>query len=755
MRAFNAFAEAVHRWRKSRGMSMEEVARHAGYSPSYLSKMLHGRRRLVPAVVSQIETVLETGGELARIAQEQEGLWPPLMPRQLPPAPPDFVGRETYLHQLNAALLAPTRPGASVVAVIEGGVWVGKTALALHWAAQVEGHFPGGALYADLRGIAPGAPVDGGEVLDAFLLALSEKSDSLRGTLDERAARYRSLLGTRPALVVLDNIADYNQVRHLLPGAGSVALLTSREHQTEVLLHSGGIRLDLPPLSSDEAMTLLRRLIGDAQVEADLESATTLVRRCGGLPMAVFMAAERVQRGRLVKVAAELSGEERLDLLSSHSDASVNLLGALDLSYLALTPRARRVFRLLGVVPATLSVEATGALAALPHETVREVVDELRNAYMLEESRAGRLLMNQLLRDYAQRRARDEDRAVEVERACDRVLRWYLNSAWHAGNALAPNWAGTALAAHLDDTGIAPLTFDDSGYDGALAWCEAELTTALCIADQLRGSVPDAVWQLPTLFLPYFYVAKLWNIWLTAATRSLDAARRNGLVHGVPWCLHSLGRARYEIGWASAAASNLAEALHLHVQLADDARVRSWVAFTLGSAYRRLGRTEEARGCFLKADDTFAQQDFDFGRAFTCAALASIYQESGDISLAIDTARQAVDFAAEVPSIPVLSLARHHYGMLLLEGQRYQDAVEQFDAALNLRRKSGERWGEAETSIARAEALTALGFTSQARACYREADGILTSLGDPRALDVEARIAALELDGDACGEAGA
>ena len=171
--------------------------------------------------------------------------------------------------------------------------------------------------------------------------------------MDERAAHYRSRLAERPAIVILDNAADYDQVRPLLPGGSSVALVTSREHQATLLARSGGLHLELPPLTKDEALELLGRRLGEARVAADLHAAESIVRRAGRLPMAVLIAAEHAAHGglSLERVATQLrTAHERLEMFAS-PDPAVNIYGVIDSSYLALPPQPARVFRLLGASP--------------------------------------------------------------------------------------------------------------------------------------------------------------------------------------------------------------------------------------------------------------------------------------------------------------------------------------------------------------------------------------------------------------------
>lgn len=54
--------------------------------------------------------------------------------------------------------------------------------------------------------------------MNGFLRALGAGGEAFAGTVDERAAHYRSHLAERPAIVILDNAADYDQIRPLLPG---------------------------------------------------------------------------------------------------------------------------------------------------------------------------------------------------------------------------------------------------------------------------------------------------------------------------------------------------------------------------------------------------------------------------------------------------------------------------------------------------------------------------------------------------------
>ncbi|GAA0928722.1 AfsR/SARP family transcriptional regulator [Nonomuraea longicatena] len=113
---------------------------------------------------------------------------PPAMPvpRQLPAPLPDFVGRR-------ALLAALERPWPSPWYALTGMGGVGKTALAVRWAARAAARFPDGQLHLDLRGYTPcSTPMSPYEALTRFLRAFGMPYEQIPGSVDEAAVLYRS-----------------------------------------------------------------------------------------------------------------------------------------------------------------------------------------------------------------------------------------------------------------------------------------------------------------------------------------------------------------------------------------------------------------------------------------------------------------------------------------------------------------------------------------------------------------------------------
>src|SRR5690606_19237183 len=138
-----------------------------------------------------------------------------------PPAPA-VVGRQAELEHLDRLATESLESGTNRLVVVSGMPGVGKTALVVHWAHRSERLFPDGRLYVDLRGFSHESAVPAGEVLPRFLTALG--AVDVPTSEAEQISLYRSTLAHRRVLVVLDNAADPEQVRPLLPG-GSAAMV--------------------------------------------------------------------------------------------------------------------------------------------------------------------------------------------------------------------------------------------------------------------------------------------------------------------------------------------------------------------------------------------------------------------------------------------------------------------------------------------------------------------------------------------------
>ncbi|MFJ8044047.1 BTAD domain-containing putative transcriptional regulator [Kitasatospora sp. NPDC096147] len=359
---------------------------------------------------------------------------PAPVPSQLPPALPTFVGRRAELGFLDR-LTRPTAtgtPAPATVGVLTGGAGTGKTAVALHWAHRARERFPDGQLHLDLHGYSLGPPLTPHEALIRFLRALGTEHARLPGTLDECASLYRSLLADRRVLVLLDNARDADQVRPLLPAsAGSLTLVTSRDGLAGLTARDGARRLVLGVLPRPDAVELLARIAGAERIRAEPSAAAELAAACGHLPLALGIAAGRLAERphrTVAQHAAELrDAEDRLTVLQIDGDATSAVRAAFDLSYRALRPGPRRLFRLLALAPGDcLGTAEASALSGTTPAATGPLLELLAAAHLLDPIGPDRYHLPDLLRRYAAERATAETGPVERAAARERLRSWQL-----------------------------------------------------------------------------------------------------------------------------------------------------------------------------------------------------------------------------------------------------------------------------------------------------------------------------------------
>lgn len=310
------------------------------------------------------------------------------VPQQLPAARGVFVGRAQQLKALDDAV-------ESTTVVLHGFGGIGKTALALQWAQQHKELFPDGQLFIDLQGYGPGQLVDAGDALRCFLIGLGVPEPQIPYDVEARSSLLRTTLAGRRCLLVLDNALDADHVRPLIPGPGSLALVTSRNELHGLAVREGAPRIALDELSMQESIDFLRQKTSeqDDQVLAELADL------CGYIPLALSIAAVRAE-GDVAAMTAELR-ERKLTALAI-GDESGDLRAVFARSYQALDPYAARAFRLLGLHLGSefSSSTAAGLLGTTPYDA-RAVLDSLADQHLLCRTRGKRFEFHQLLRAYA------------------------------------------------------------------------------------------------------------------------------------------------------------------------------------------------------------------------------------------------------------------------------------------------------------------------------------------------------------------
>ncbi|MCK2240134.1 MULTISPECIES: BTAD domain-containing putative transcriptional regulator [unclassified Crossiella] len=400
---------------------------------------------------------------------------PPI--HQLPLDSNDFVGRADLIEAITSAPRGTT--------VIYGQPGVGKTALAVHIGHLLKDRYPDGQLYVDLRGYSPGEKPAPFAVLARFLRAFGLAESEIPPTEPGRSQLYQSLLAKRRFLVLLDNAADAATVAPLVPtGPHCRTLITSR-----------GIipglpecrRVTLDVLSPAEARTLLTRTLGRDLVEAHPAETTRLADLCARLPLALRVAAANIAclpTPDLTGYLHRLSSNDRLGELSIEDDQDTAVRRAFDLSYRTLSTAARRMFRLLSVVPGADLAEP--AATALAEEPALPMLRELADAHLIDEYRTGRYRSHDLLRIYADERHQAEDAPADRAAAERRLLIHCLGGVIQVFAFLHGQSTGTVV----DDWEAPPTQFRLHTLPESISWFGTEFATLQSVHAQAAEHNP-------------------------------------------------------------------------------------------------------------------------------------------------------------------------------------------------------------------------------------------------------------------------
>jgi DNA-binding SARP family transcriptional activator/tetratricopeptide (TPR) repeat protein len=708
-------AEALAAYRDARRVLVEELGTEPGTGLRELhQRMLAGD----PALVVPAAAPPAAG---------------PAVPRELPAGVAHFTGRTRELAALSGLLGAPgaQAPGTVVISAIGGTAGVGKTALAVHWAHQAAGRFPDGQLYVNLRSYDPARPVTPADALAGFLRSLGVAGQDIPVEEADRAARYRSLLAGRRMLVVLDNAGSAEQVRPLLPGDPACAVVvTSRDSLTGLVARDGAQRLDLDLLPPEDAVGLLRALIG-ARVDADPAAAALLASRCCRLPLALRVAAE-LAAARPAAPLAELAGEladrqRRLDLLDADGDPRSAVRAVLSWSCRHLDTAAARALRLIGLHPGPdLDLYAAAALIGTTPAGAGQLLDQLAHAHLIQPARPGRCGMHDLLRAYACELAA-QDGKQEQRAALTRLFDYYLAAAGASMDALAPAERHLRPLIPPSATPLPPLRTPDA----ASAWLDAERPVLVAVAAGMAtGGWPEDAIRLSTILFRYYRdIGGHYDDALAVHTHALHAAERSGDRAAQADALRNRGMVDYRLGRYQQAADQIRQALEICRDLGDrsgQARAHS----NLGVVLWGWARYQPSAEHFRQALVLHRELGDQFGQANALDSLGTALGRAGHYPQAAEHHRQALEICRELGNRRGEARALANLGAVLSWQGRCQEAVGHLQSALAVFRQFGDRLGEADALKDLAAALRCQGRYDEAVCHHKQALAMFRELGN-------------------------
>jgi predicted ATPase/DNA-binding SARP family transcriptional activator len=338
-------------------------------------------------------------------------IFPPLRaPRHRPhnlPVPLTSYLSRPRLQTTLCTLIAPTGNAESRLLTLTGVGGGGKTRLALHLAADLVPHFPGGVWFVDL--VAKGSYLEL-QAETCRALGLREERDC--PVLDTLVTHLRGF--ERPLLIILDNCEHVREAAARLAAALLAAscqvhiLATSRERlgmQGErieavpslTIPRCVGENLSLVEIARSEAVQLFRGraagvVSGFHLTEDNGSRIARICSRLDGIPLAIELAAAQLAQRSLEEISGALDHE--MDLLAGGNagapERQQTLRATLDWSYRLLDPPSRMLFYRMGVFAGGCTLEAAQAVCAgkdLPPADIERLLHSLVRSSLLRAYR--------------------------------------------------------------------------------------------------------------------------------------------------------------------------------------------------------------------------------------------------------------------------------------------------------------------------------------------------------------------------------
>ncbi len=399
----------------------------------------------------------------------------------------------------------------------------------------------------------------------------------------------------------------------------------------------------------------------------------------GRLPLALRLAGARLRHRpdwTPAQLAARLRDRRRLLGELRAEDRAVAATFAL--SYDQLTPDQQLAFRALGHHPGVVyDAHHVAAMLDITPEFGDELLNGLVEANLLVPTPSG-YRMHDLLRAYAMAQN-------EPDGALHRLLDWYLHMADLFNTLIGQPYPRlTVTVQHPPRT--APAVNDGS----ALACLEFEHANLLpVIGESLTAGHPLHTWQLTCLLWRFWYRRGDPDVWVSASSKALEAARQLKDEQAEGTVLHFYGLAELQAGRPSQAIERLSEALALREHDGDPALVGRSLN-VLGICHNNQAQYRQAKQYYVRSLQLAREHD---DQALACLVLINI---------------GVADF---MPG-------------------NYQQTIEPYTAGLEIARTRGDRHRQGICLANLGEAYGRLGRYAEAHDCMAKALAISREVGD-------------------------
>ncbi|OIK02859.1 hypothetical protein BIV25_01255 [Streptomyces sp. MUSC 14] len=482
----------------------------------------------------------------------------------------------------------------------------------------------------NLRGFDPELPpADPSAVLEAFLRQLGISAQQIPTSQDERAGMYRDRLRDRSALVLLDNAANEEQVRDLIPASPScLVLVTSRRS----LAGLDGVTPHLIDTFADaEALDLLIRIVGRDRVTAESEAASRIIQSCDRLPLA----AARL-RSRPAWSLTELAERLQADRLEAIRAGGRAVRPVFDLSYRELTKPLQRAFRLLGhhhgpdFTPAVVA-----ALADIPTPEAQDALEQLQDENLVRQNTPGRYELHDLVRAYVSEVA---ETAPEPDPTAPlaRLATWAVATGYAAALAIgSPPLTGVPTEGPGRPTGF-------TSYDEGLMWFDSERQNLTAIQESAaRAGLHRLVWQLALIQREFHTIRHQFDDFLAVQQIAVVAAQASGDQSAEALMLSGLGSVYWKTDRLDEAEDSCLRALQIYRTVVDPSG-EGLALVEYGAVQGQRGNNEGGVALFTQALDLLQGDDTRRARATALQNRGVLQQRLGNLAHAVADTRQAL-----------------------------------------------------------------------------------------------------------------
>ncbi|MDA5145516.1 tetratricopeptide repeat protein [Streptomyces sp. AD681] len=596
-----------------------------------------------------------------------------------------FLGRTRELKELRADIeragldtLSGRKAPRARVLLIAGRPGSGRTALAEELAARVADDYPDGVLRARL------SEPDGTRVpverLARDLLGALDRSAPPGADEDDLTEDLRTALADRRVLLLLDAVADAEQVDALLPDTPDCLAVAVAEGP---LTGIADVRpCTLGGLDTKSAVELLSRHTGSVRITVDPRAAEQLVELCQAQPAALTLA------GGWLAARPQAAVADLAKHVHAESDESGALGRVFGLVYASLPSTAARMLRLLSLAPAGLvDPHTASALAGCSVSGARTTLDDFVAHGLLRavDSPLPEYEVPGCLHGRLSALARKHDRPAELQLARARMLERtvrLLQSCRAVTETDSPQAREKLLATPRDLRfphpraaadwlcarrpallAAARLAVADGELDTLARRLMSQLVRAMVAHFGTRAAAPD-LYGVHRLVLdvaerrelPREKAAALLNLAdLDARTgrtaealvryrAALDAGREANDPYATGRAMESVGGAHLELGDYDRAADWFGRALAQRLardERADAARVYG----RLATAHTYAGRYGEAVRSWRAAVAGYRKAGDVAAHARALAELARVQEYAGRPEESLRTCQEAVDWA--------------------------------------------------------------------------------------------------------------